>query len=257
MKASDSVPPSKRVLVTGGAGGIGSAVVQTLAERGYRVLAADADADALEALQIAGNVAEVERVQVDIRQNDQVERLAARHAWRAWVHCAGVWHGGTVFCSSDAQWRDNWSVNLDGLRHLSRALGPRLSRQSGASVVVVASNAGRVPRIDMADYCAAKAAVIMYVKCMALALASSGVRCNLVSPGSTETAMQAAYRQLADDASDPVAGSLVRYRVGIPLGKVACPHEIAEVTEFLLSERASHVTMADLCVDGGATLGVA
>jgi len=85
-------------------------------------------------------------------------------------------------------------------------------------------------------------------------LARSGVRCNIVSPGSTDTAMQ---RQLWADEDAPrrvIDGDPDTYRVGIPLGRIAAPADVAEAVAFLVSDRARHITLHDLYVDGGATL---
>src|SRR5690606_32681922 len=120
--------------------------------------------------------------------------------------------------------------------------------------VVVASNAARTPRLDMAAYAASKAAAVMFTKCLGLEVAQHGIRCNVVSPGSTDTPMQ---RALWSDQRGPeqvVAGDLARYRLGIPLGRIATPHDIASAVVFLLSSEARQITMQELCVDGGATL---
>jgi 2,3-dihydro-2,3-dihydroxybenzoate dehydrogenase len=102
----------------------------------------------------------------------------------------------------------------------------------------------------MAAYAASKAAATLFTKCLGLELAEHGIRCNVVSPGSTDTAMQRGLQTL--DAA--VAGDLGRYRVGIPLGRVADPADVADSVLFLASDRARHITMHDLYVDGGATL---
>ena len=85
-------------------------------------------------------------------------------------------------------------------------------------------------------------------------LARSGVRCNIVAPGSTDTAMQRAL--WTDDAAPQrvVDGDPATFRTGIPLGRIAAPRDIAEAVLFLASDRARHITMQELYVDGGATL---
>jgi 2,3-dihydro-2,3-dihydroxybenzoate dehydrogenase len=94
----------------------------------------------------------------------------------------------------------------------------------------------------------------MFTKCLGLELAAHGIRCNVVSPGSTRTPMQTAMWTQGTGPEAVVRGSLETFRTGIPLGKIATAQEVADAVLFLLSDRASHITMADLYVDGGATL---
>jgi 2,3-dihydro-2,3-dihydroxybenzoate dehydrogenase len=121
-------------------------------------------------------------------------------------------------------------------------------------MVTISSNAAGIPRGRMAAYAASKAAATMFTRCLGLELAEYGIRCNVVAPGSTRTPMQTAMWQAGSSEATVIAGSLDTYRPGIPLRKLAEPHEIADAVLFLLSNDASHITMADLYVDGGATL---
>lgn len=106
----------------------------------------------------------------------------------------------------------------------------------------------------MAAYAASKAAAAMFTKCLGLELARSGVRCNVVAPGSTDTAMQRALWTGSDAGQRVIDGDPATYRTGIPLGRIAAPEDIADAVAFLASDRARHITMQELYVDGGATL---
>ena len=110
--------------------------------------------------------------------------------------------------------------------------------------------------MQMAAYAASKAASTMFTKCLGLELAQHNIRCNVVSPGSTDTAMQRALWADENGAQAVIAGSPETFRVGIPLRRIASPEDVAEAVSFLVSERARHITLHDLYVDGGATLGV-
>lgn len=98
----------------------------------------------------------------------------------------------------------------------------------------------------------------MFTKCLGLEVASRGVRCNTVSPGSTLTDMQRALWTASTDQEEAtrrvIEGDLATHRTGIPLGRIADPADIADAVVFLVSDRARHITMHDLYVDGGATL---
>lgn len=108
----------------------------------------------------------------------------------------------------------------------------------------------------MAAYAASKAASTMFTKCLGLELAQYNIRCNIVSPGSTDTEMQWSLWSDENGAQAAIAGSPEAFKVGIPLKKIATPSNISDAVLFLVTDRANHITMNDICVDGGATLGV-
>lgn len=237
--------------VTGAAGAIGRAVVKALAGEGARVAATDRDADALAAgdLQLA----------LDVRDAAAVEQAVARAEAELGpveigVSVAGVLATGPVLDMDAAAWREVFAVNAEGVFLVSRALARRMAPRRRGSLVTVASNAAGVPRHGMAAYAASKAAATMFTRCLGLELAEYGIRCNIVAPGSTRSAMQERFWTDASGEQAVIAGDLARHRTGIPLGRIAEPEDIAEAVLFLASDRARHITMADLYVDGGATL---
>ncbi len=107
----------------------------------------------------------------------------------------------------------------------------------------------------MSAYGASKAALRSLCLTVGLEMAPFGVRCNIVSPGSTDTAMQRSLWQTPGGEQEMIAGFPDQFKLGIPLGKIAQPQEIAATVLFLASDLASHVTLQDIVVDGGATLG--
>ena len=167
---------------------------------------------------------------------------------------AGVLSNVTVDQTSDAEWRRVFAVNTDGVFHLGRAASRRMGERGKGAFVTVSSNAAGVPRHAMAAYAASKAAATMFTRCLGLELGPKGVRCNIVAPGSTLTSMQTGMWADEDGAARVIAGSPETFKAGIPLQKLATPEDIAEAVVFLLSDRAAHITMTDLYVDGGATL---
>ncbi|GAA2512846.1 2,3-dihydro-2,3-dihydroxybenzoate dehydrogenase [Pilimelia columellifera] len=243
-------------LVTGAAGGIGAAVAAALAEHGAAVASVDIDADGLsrdagrpncrhyvcdvsDAAQVADTV---RRVEQDLGPVDIC------------VNAAGVLRPGPAAWISDADWAATFAVNVTGVMQVSRAVAGQMTRRRRGVIITVSSNAGGVPRAGMAAYAASKAASTMFTKCLGLELARHGVRCNVVAPGSTDTAMG---RQLWTDdrgADAVIAGDPDAFRVGIPLGRIADPADIADAVVFLASDAARQITMHDLYVDGGASL---
>ncbi len=157
---------------------------------------------------------------------------------------------------TDTDWEKSFAVNTTGIFNVSRSVARVMVPRRNGAIVTVGSNAASVPRQQMAAYAASKAAATHFTRCLGLELAEFGIRCNIISPGSTDTPMQ---RSLWTDESAREAilqGSLKSFRTGIPLGRMASPEDIADGVLFLLSEQARHITMHDLRVDGGATLGV-
>lgn len=254
--------PAGVALVTGAAQGIGAAVALALARAGVPVAALDVQAEPLQALAARG-ADEGLRLwphALDLRDGTAVhaavDRIEAGHGPIAMLaQVAGVLRLGSALDGDDADWAHCFAVNADGVFHLARAVGRRMRARGAGSIVTVGSNAATVPRMQMAAYAASKAAARQFTLCLGLELAGHGVRCNLVAPGSTDTAMQ---RQLWPGDQVPAAvlqGSLPAFRTGIPLGRLAAPQDVAEAVLFLLSDAARHVTLHTLTVDGGATLG--
>lgn len=249
-------------VVTGAAQGIGAAVARKLA-RTMPVAVFDQNAAGLELLvaELRQQGLKATAFPVDVRDKDGIEDAIAFIESRlgsiqVLANVAGILRVGPVLTQSDADWMSTFAVNTHGVFHVSRAVAKHMVPRRSGVIVTVGSNAAGVPRMQMAAYAASKAASTMFTKCLGLELAQHGIRCNVVSPGSTDTAMQRAM--WADDSGRDavIAGSLDTFRTGIPLRRIATPDDIADAVVFLASDQARHITMHDLCIDGGATLGV-
>lgn len=248
-------------LVTGAAQGIGAAVAATLSAAGAQVAAVDRNVEALgtvvEKLEAEGGVARA--YPVDVCASGDVDALvrsveAELGPIGILVNAAGVLHTGRVVDLSDRQWQETFSVNADGVFHVSRAVARRMVHHRRGTIVTVASNAAGVPRTEMGAYAASKAASAQFTRCLGLELSDYGIRCNVVSPGSTDTPMLRTMHGEGGDLSRVIEGSPAAYRVGIPLRKLARPQDVAEAVAYLVSDQAGHITMQDLYVDGGAAL---
>ncbi|MFI7532454.1 2,3-dihydro-2,3-dihydroxybenzoate dehydrogenase [Streptosporangium sp. NPDC049376] len=236
-------------LVTGAARGIGAAVTTALARAGAAVAGVDLLPEPWE-----DRDEKVTRLVADVTDPARMETVVAEvedllGPIGVLVNVAGILRTGAVTDFGEDDWNRVFAVNASGVFHVSRAVARRMVPRRSGTIITVASNAGGVPRMGMAAYAASKAASAMFTRCLGLELAEHGIRCNVVSPGSTETVMQAGL-----DRRSVLEGDPATFRVGIPLGRVAEPADIADAVTFLASDRARHITMQDLYVDGGATL---
>lgn len=252
----------KVALVTGAAQGIGEAVARTLAGLGAVVAAVDRNADGLGVLvaDLSAGGFHAAAFPADVSDSSAVDEMVDRverelGPIEILVNVAGLLRTGPIESLSDEDWAATFAVNASGVFYVSRSVVRRMAPRRAGSIVTVGSNAAGVPRMHMAAYAASKAAAAMFTKCLGLEYARHNIRCNVVSPGSTDTAMQRALWRDEKGAQAVIAGSLESFRLGIPLGKLAMPSEIADAVVFLASDRARHITMHDLRIDGGATLG--
>lgn len=265
------------IVITGAAKGIGAAVSDALLHKGARVVLLDKDESALEQhfqqllqqypQKCAAEKNRIFRYPLDLCNRKQVQACVQSiekdcGAIDALACVAGILHPGSLLDISEDEWLATFNMNVHGNYYLCRAVAAAMRSRKQGAIVAVGSNAARVPRIGMAAYCASKAALSSLIKCLGLELAADNIRCNIVSPGSTNTAMQTQLLQQAEQPADRdefinsvIQGNLATYRGGIPLRRIAEPSAIADSVAFLLSPQARHITLQDLVVDGGAILG--
>jgi 2,3-dihydro-2,3-dihydroxybenzoate dehydrogenase len=171
----------------------------------------------------------------------------------AGIVSSGPTSRGRVIGISEADWDRIIDVNLLGTVYCAQAAARHMMRQRAGCIVNIASVAGVIPRINSAAYGVSKAGVRMFTKCLALELARHGVRVNAVAPGPIDTPM-------LGPSDDPkirvrfVEGSPEVFRLGVPLGRLGQPEDVASAIVYLASEEARHITGAILNVDGMAQL---
>lgn len=248
----------RQVWITGAGRGIGYQVAQAFRQSGARVVALDRDFHP-EVGCDDGKLYPFKTVRLDVTDPGAIraacdQLLAEMPRIDVLVNAAGILRLGSLADTTDADWQASFDVNVRGPFHMLRALAPQFRAQRHGSIVNVASNAAHVPRLNMLAYCASKSALVGLSHCAALELAEYGVRCNVVSPGSTDTPMLRGMLPDAGAFQRTIDGLPAQYKLGIPLKKIATAREIANTVLFLASDLASHVTMQDLVVDGGATL---
>lgn len=252
-------------LVTGATGGIGSETVLALLRKGAAVSALDLDPLRLDALvsiweREGGDPSRLAVCAADVRDSHSIAR-AVEHAHSNFgaidllANVAGIVHTGGFMDTSEDDWNAVFAVNLMGAANVCRAVAPSMIERRRGAIVNVGSNSGSSPRLGMSVYSSSKAALAQMTRCLALELAEHGIRCNLVSPGATDSCMLDSMTGVGTSREDLLKGSLDSYRHRTPLQKIAIPADVANAILFLLSDQASHITMHDLRVDGGATLG--
>lgn len=244
----------KAALVTGAGGGIGRAIARALAESGAAVACCDIDRTTAEEtarlVEEAGGRALACRC--DVAREEEAEAAAAA-AHRAFGRIDILVSGaaphdpsGTVLETSLAEWNRVVAVNLTGAFLMSRATLPAMIAGGGGSIILIASQLGRVGSAGRAAYCATKGALVQLAKVMAIDHAGANIRVNALSPGAVETGrMVLRYGSL----------EAARQRMGPKhlTGRLARPEEIAAAAVFLASDAASFVTGSDFLVDGGYT----
>jgi NAD(P)-dependent dehydrogenase (short-subunit alcohol dehydrogenase family) len=198
----------------------------------------------------AGGRAQARRCDVSLEADTRAAAEAAQSAFGA-VHvlvsaAATDDPNGTVLDVSPADWARVFAVNVTGAYLMSRAVLPIMIVAGGGSIILIASQLGRVAAPSRAPYCASKGAVIQLAKAMAVDHAAQNIRVNALSPGAIET------RRLVRRFGDMETAR----RVSGPkhlVNRLGQPEEIAQAALFLASDAASFMTGADMLVDGGYT----
>lgn len=255
IKADPTEFAGKRVLVSGGTKGLGRATVDRFRAGGARVIAAArGHAEAIDG---------VEFVQADLTTAKGGEILAEA----AREHMGGVdilahviggssSPGGGFVALTDDHWFAELNLNLLATVRLDRLLVPQMIERSAGTVVHVTSIQSVLPLPESTTaYAAAKAALRTYSKALSRELGPKGVRVNTVSPGwiMTESSVDLLKRlQTANGGSIEDARQVVLDGLGgIPIGRAAEPHEVADLIAYLASDRAAAIHGAEFVIDGG------
>lgn len=251
----------KTALITGGAGGIGSAMARAFVAEGARVMVTDIDGQAAAAVAAALNAdrpGSAAAVAHDV--TSQADWAAALDACRrqfgglgVLVNNAGIWAIGAVDDTEPETWRRCMDINLDSVYTGTRLAMPLLRESQPASIVNISSIAGIVAGPNLAAYNASKAAVWMLTRSTALSCARKGddIRANSIHPAFVATglledlfARDGARRPLTDDQTAKLAAQ-------VPLGRLCTVEDVAYAAIYLASDESRFMTGAEIKLDGG------
>lgn len=244
--------PSRVVVVTGGASGIGLGITQLLAQQ-YPVAVLDLQEELLQThcAQLKAQGAKVVGCQADVTQRHTLDAAYATIREQLGPIGMVVANAGTS-CGQDfatmtaEQWSTMLNVNLTGVFHTIQAALPDMIAQNWGRIVTISSHAGQTGASDRAHYAAAKAGVIGLTKALARELAPHKITANTIPPSLVDTPL--ARRGLGEGKLPPME-VIVQH---LPAGRAGTPEDIAYACAFLCSDQASYITGQSIDVNGGA-----
>jgi NAD(P)-dependent dehydrogenase (short-subunit alcohol dehydrogenase family) len=244
----------KTAIVVGAANGIGRATALAFAAAGARVTCADIEEPGAKA-----TAAEIEKggghalpVSLDVTDSASCRATVAATVER-FGSLAVLLYGAadsdqtaTVLEMDEAAWDRVIRINLTGAFLMAKAVIPAMIARSGGSVILIASQLGRVAAPGRPAYCASKGALIQLAKVLAADHAGQGIRANTISPGAIETRRMLRRWKDMDEARKMMGPKHL-------LGRLGLPEEIARAAVYLASDASAFVTGSDLLIDGGYT----
>jgi len=235
-------------VVSGGTGGLGTAICVALARQGCKVFAADIAGSPArdEAFHAATAGLDIAPVALDVTDFDACAALVAgiereHGSVDVLVNAAGITRDGTLRKMDKAQWDAVLAVNLDGVFNLTRAAIDGMATRGYGRIVNISSVNGQTGQFGQANYSAAKAGMHGFTMALAREVARKGVTVNSISPGYCETAMVMAI-------PEEIRAGIVAQ---VPVGRLGRPEEIARTVAFLAAEDAGFITGANIPVNGG------
>ncbi len=240
----------KVAVVTGGAGGIGSAISQRLSSD-YQTIAcyykrgAHQEAQQWQNMQKAAGF-DIDMIYADVSSFSDCEALVNSILERygridVLVNNAGITADSSFKKMTPAQWQQVIDANITGVFNITRNVLPAMLEQNYGRIISISSINGRKGQFGQCNYAATKAALYGFSKSLALEVAHKGITVNTISPGYTQTPM-------LDSVHEDVLASIV---AAIPVGRLGRPEEIAAGVAFLASTEASFITGTNLDINGG------
>ena len=236
----------KAALVTGGAGGIGSAICSDLGALGARVIVADVDIEGAD--RVAATIPDASALALDLLDPDAIAAVVEREpAVDVLVNNAGTSEVGRFVENDPATWDGLHRVNLLAPMLLTHRILPGMLERQWGRIIFISTDSARIGAGGEVVYSAYKAGLLGFAKSLARETARAHVTSNVVCPGPTDTPMS---RRLME-GKDSMMEALQR---AIPLRRLGEPDDISGLVAFLCSDRASYITGQTLSVSGGITM---
>ena len=243
---------SRVALVTGGTGGIGSAICEQLAQRGHKVVTNYRDENKARAWQqqMKAKGHAIEIVPGDVSDPTSaaamIKQIADKHGGvDILINNAGITRDTTFHRMTAEQWQDVINTNLNSCYNVTRPAIEGMRERKWGRIVQIASINGQKGQYGQANYAAAKAGMHGFTISLAQENAKLGITVNTVSPGYVATDMVMAV-------PEEVRAKIVAQ---IPVGRLGKPEEIAYAVDFLVAEQAAWITGANLSINGGHYMG--
>ena len=238
----------RRALVTGGAGGIGSAVAARLAATGASVVIADIDGERLNAVaaDLAGTDADVEAVEVDVSDRAAVETMFAAYDGTGGIDIlvatAAIVKPAPIIDFDPDDWARVIDINLTGTFHCCQFAARQMVRKGWGRLITISSINGQIANANRGAYSCTKSGVDQLARMFANELGTAGITANVISPAPVDTPMiKAAHGPKDRDG----------WYAGLPIKRYAMPDEVAAAACFLASDDAAYINGHVLNLDGG------
>jgi NAD(P)-dependent dehydrogenase (short-subunit alcohol dehydrogenase family) len=247
----------KVAIVTGGARGIGEAIVRAYAAEGAHVAVADIEIEL--AQKLAGELGgKAMAVRVDVRDSRSIEVGVAEVVAKLGgvdilVNNAGIFNMGPLAEITEADFDRQFGINVRGLLFATKAVATQMERQGrGGKIINMASQAGRRGEAYVAIYCASKAAVISLTQSLGLELIKKGIHVNAIAPGVVDTPMWNHVDSLfAKYENRPIGEKKRLVGEAVPFGRMGVPDDYRGPAVFLASSDSDYIVAQTLNVDGG------
>jgi len=245
----------KTAIVTGSGRGLGRAIAKALAQAGASIALADLNPKDMEetARTIRQNGGKAVPLVCDVSRSDSVNPMVSRAIQDfgkvdILVNNAGLAWRKVLLEETEENWNRILGVNLTGLFHCCRAVGPHMIKQKSGKVINIASTSGMEGEIGYTAYTATKAGVILFTKSLALEWVSHNINVNAIAPGWFHTPL-----------TDPLTKDPVRFAEimkGLPKGRLAKPEELGPLVVYLASPASDFMTGSIINIDGGQLAGI-